>query len=74
MIAVADVADPAAREQMHMLALADARAKYHIKMPDACALLAARTLGAPLLTFDQPLRKVARRAGVDTPQASSIQR
>jgi predicted nucleic acid-binding protein len=46
-------------------ALASARARSGLKMPDACVLSLATDLGSPLATFDDRLARAAKSAGVD---------
>jgi predicted nucleic acid-binding protein len=46
------------------IALADVRATYRLRMPDAVALLTAMQFGSELATFDAGLAAAAERAGV----------
>lgn len=51
-------------EASDAIALADLRARYRLRMPDAVALLAAMRFGAHLATFDAGLASAAEQAGV----------
>lgn len=48
------------------LDLAELRASTGLRMPDCCVLLAARTLGGPVATFDADLHDAAAQIGVPT--------
>lgn len=45
--------------------LASLRASTKAKMPDCCVLLAAESAGAAMATFDEGLKKAAKRRGID---------
>jgi len=46
------------------LRLAELRHRTGLKLPDCCALLAAKTRGLTLATFDTALAKAARQQGI----------
>lgn len=46
------------------LLVAEMRANTGLKLPDCCVLAAALSLSAPLITFDEKLRAVARAQSI----------
>ncbi len=56
--------DPFTPDSDEPLLIAELRATTGLTLPDCCVLATARALSAPLITFDDKLRRAAREQAI----------